>query len=61
MDDVGSDVIQKTDKASAHRYDVVLVNDPPGVVTNDQTSHSLLGDKIVLKPLHGFPIQLWLF
>jgi len=60
MDDIGGNVIQKPDKVSVRRYDITTVNDPPGVVTNDQTSHSFLGNKIVLNPLYGCPIQLLL-
>jgi len=61
MDDIGGNFIQKPDKVSAHRCDVAAANNPPGVVTDDQTGHSLLGNKIALNPLYGCPIQLWLF
>ena len=58
MDDICSNVIQKPDKGSAHIFDTTVTNGPPGVVANDQTSHPLLSEEIVLKPLYGLAIQL---
>lgn len=58
MDNIGGNVVQKSNKTSSRWFNAAVAKDPPGVMTNDQTSHPLLGEKIVLKPLHGLPIQL---
>ena len=58
MDDIGGNVIQKSENGSAHRFDITVANSPPGVVANDQTSNPILGKKIVLKPFYRLPIQL---
>ena len=41
-----------------HQFETRTTSDPPGIVANNQTSHSLLSEKIALEPLYGLSIQL---